>query len=90
MTKSEFITAVAEECGVKKSEAEAFLAAQALVLRRALKAGDDVTLPSVGKLLAAKRDARTARKPSTGAMINVPAKTVVKFKVTKELADAVA
>ena len=33
---------------------------------------------------------REDRNPSTGATIKVPAKTVVKFKVTKDLANAVA
>lgn len=90
MTKNEFIAAIAAEAGVKKTEAEAFLAAQALVLRKALKEGDEVTIPNVGKLSAAKREAREARNPSTGATIQVPAKTVVKFKVAKDLADTVA
>lgn len=90
MTKNELIAAIAAEAGVKKAEAEAFLAAQALVVRAALKSGDDLTIPNVGKLSAAKRDAREARNPSTGATIQVPAKTVVKFKVAKDLADAVA
>ena len=48
------------------------------------------TLGGVGKLASAKREARKARNPSTGATIDVPAKTVVKFKVAKDLADAVA
>jgi DNA-binding protein HU-beta len=56
----------------------------------ALKEGGDVTLSGIGKLAVAKRDARQARNPSTGAMIDVPAKTVVKFKVAKDLADSVA
>lgn len=90
MNKAEFITAIAEEAGVKKSEAEAFLAAQALVLRKVLKGGDEVTLPNLGKLSTAKRDAREARSPATGATIQVPAKTVVKFKVAKDLADHIA
>lgn len=90
MTKNEFVAALAAEAGVKKTEAEAFLAAQALVLRSVLKSGGDVTLPSVGKLSTAKREAREARSPATGAAIQVPAKTVVKFKVAKDLADTVA
>ena len=90
MTKSEFIAAIAAEAGVKKTEAEAFLAAQALVLRKALKEGDEITVPNVGKLSTAKREAREARNPSTGATIEVPAKTVVKFKAAKDLADHVA
>lgn len=90
MTKSDFIAALAAEAGVKKTEAEAFLAAQALVIRNALKGDDEVTIPNIGKLGTTKRAAREARNPSTGATITVPAKTVVKFKPAKDLADHVA
>lgn len=90
MTKNELIGAIADETGKTKTDVSAILASLAAVVARTLKSGEDVTLGGVGKLSAAKRDAREARNPSTGAMIKVPAKTVVKFKVTKDLADAVA
>ncbi len=54
------------------------------------KQGVKVVFGNLGKLSAAKRDAREARNPSTGAIIQVPAKTVVKFKPAKALSDAVA
>ncbi len=90
MTKNELIAAVADETGKSKSDVSAILASLAGVVAKTLKSGGDVTLGGIGKLAAAKREAREARNPSTGAMIKVPAKTVVKFKVTKDLADAVA
>lgn len=90
MTKNELIAAIAEQTGKTKSDVSAILASLADVSSKTLKAGGDVTLGGIGKLAAAKRDARQARNPSTGAMIDVPAKTVVKFKVAKDLADAVA
>ena len=90
MTKNELIAAIAEETGKAKTDVTAILASLGTVVAKTLKAGDDITLGGVGKLSAAKRDARQARNPSTGAMIDVPAKTVVKFKVTKDLAEAVA
>ena len=67
----------------------AVLMSLAGVVSKTLKSGGNVTLGGVGKLSSAKRDARQARNPSTGAVIDVPAKTVVKFKVAKDLADAV-
>jgi DNA-binding protein HU-beta len=90
MTKNELIAAIADETGKTKSDVSAILASLGGIVAKTLKSGDDVTLGGVGKLSAAKREAREARNPSTGAMIKVPAKTVVKFKVTKDLADAVA
>lgn len=90
MTKNELIAAIADETGKTKADVTAILASLATVVSKTLKAGDDLTLGGIGKLAAAKRDAREARNPSTGATIQVPAKTVVKFKVAKDLAEAVA
>jgi DNA-binding protein HU-beta len=90
MTKNELIAAISEETGKAKTDVTAILVSLGAVVAKTLKAGDDITLGGVGKLSAAKRDARQARNPSTGAVIDVPAKTVVKFKVTKDLAEAVA
>lgn len=90
MTKNELIAAIADETGKTKADVTAILASLATVASKTLKAGDDLILGGIGKLAAAKRDAREARNPSTGATIQVPAKTVVKFKVAKDLAEAVA
>lgn len=90
MTKNDLIAAIAGETGKPKTDIDAILASLGSVVSATLKTGDDVTLGGVGKLSAAKREAREARNPSTGATIQVPAKTVVKFKVAKSLADAIA
>lgn len=90
MTKNELIAAIADETGKTKTDVAAILASLGGVVAKTLKAGDEVTLSGIGKLSPAKREAREARNPSTGATIKVAAKTVVKFKVTKDLADAVA
>lgn len=90
MTKNELIAAIADETGKSKADVSAILGSLAGVVAKTLKAGDEVVLGGIGKLKADKREARTARNPSTGATINVAAKTVAKFKVAKDLADAVA
>jgi DNA-binding protein HU-beta len=90
MTKNELISAIAESTGKTKADIGAILVSLAEVSTKALKDGGDITLGGIGKLSVAKRDARQARNPSTGATIDVPAKTVVKFKVAKDLADTVA
>jgi DNA-binding protein HU-beta len=90
MTKNELIAAIADETGKTKADVSAIMASLGTLVAKSLKSGGDVTLGGIGKLSAAKREAREARNPSTGATIKVPAKTVVKFKVTKDLADAVA
>ena len=90
MTKNELIATIAEETGKTKTDVSAVLTSLAGVAAKALKGGSDLTVSGIGKLSAAKREAREARNPSTGATIMVPAKTVVKFKGAKDLADTVA
>lgn len=84
MTKAELIAAIADDTMTSKTDVATVLASLGRAVAGTLREGDEIVLPGVGKL---KPD---ARNPSTGAMIDVPAKTVVKFKVAKELADAVA
>ena len=90
MTKAELIAAIAEETGKTKSDVGAALESQSRQIASSLKARQDVIISGIGRLKPDARAARTAKNPATGATINVPAKTVVKFKVSKELADAVA
>ena len=47
------------------------------------------TLPGIGKLVLVNRAARMGRNPATGATIQIPAKTVVKFRVAKAAKEAV-
>lgn len=90
MTKAELIAAIADDTMTSKTDVATVLASLGRAVAGTLREGDEIVLPGVGKLKPDARAARTARNPSTGAMIDVPAKTVVKFKVAKELADAVA
>nr|WP_282568296.1 HU family DNA-binding protein [Bosea sp. UNC402CLCol] len=90
MTKSELIQAIADDTGKTKTDVATVLASLGRAVGGALQSGGDLTVPGIGKLSTAKRAARSARNPATGAMIDVPAKTVVKFKAVKDLADAVA
>lgn len=90
MTKADLIAAIADDTGKPKADVASILTSLGRAVEGALKDRADIVLPGVGKLKTDARAARTARNPSTGAMIDVPAKTVVKFKVAKELADAVA
>ena len=46
-------------------------------------------LPGIGRLLKVERQARMGRNPATGEAIKIPAKTVVKARIAKQLKDAV-
>ena len=54
-----------------------------------VRSNGEFTLPGFGKLVKATRKAREGRNPATGAVIQIPAKTTVKFRLGKSMKDAV-
>lgn len=55
-----------------------------------LKGDEEVRLNSLGTFSLTHRDARMGRNPATGEQVQIAAKTSIKFKATKSLADKVA
>lgn len=53
------------------------------------KSAGEFTIPGLGKLQKKHRAARMGRNPATGESIQIPAKTVVKFRVAKAAKDAI-
>src|SRR5262249_10253914 len=53
-----------------------------------LKRSGEFTLPGMVKLVVQKRKARMGRNPATGEAIKIPAKTVVKARIAKQMKDA--
>jgi len=47
-------------------------------------------IPGLGRLVKSNRKARMGRNPQTGEAIEIPAKTVVKFRVAKAVKDVIA
>ena len=54
-----------------------------------LKKNGEFVLPGMTKLVVQKRKARMGRNPATGEAIKIPAKTVVKARIAKQLKDSV-
>jgi len=90
MNQAELISNIAANSGQPKKVVESVLKCTGEEAQAALKNGDEVTLPGLGKLSVNKRAARTGRNPATGAEIDIPAKNVPKFSAAKSLKDAVA
>ena len=86
-TKSQIITNVAESAEISKKQAKA--AIESLVEMAYKEAKNAFTIPGLGKLVKVKRKARMGRNPATGAVIKIPAKTVLKFRIAKAAKDAV-
>ena len=55
-----------------------------------LKGGEEVRINNLGTFTLTHREARIGRNPATGEQVQIAAKTAIKFKATKSLANAVA
>ena len=89
MTKSALLAALAEKTGLSKKEVGGFLEVLTSMAYSEVKKAGDFMLPGLGKLVKVNRKARQGRNPATGETINIPAKTVVKFRVAKAAKEAV-
>ena len=88
LTKSQTVTALSEKTGLSKKEINAVLDAQQDLAYKNAKNG--YTIPGIGKLVVVNRKARMGRNPATGEQIKIPAKRVLKFRVSKQAKDAIA
>ena len=86
-TKSQIIAGVAQAAEISKKQAAA--AIEALVQMAYKGAGDGFKIPDLGKLVKVQRKARMGRNPATGETIQIPAKTVLKFRIAKAAKDAI-
>jgi DNA-binding protein HU-beta len=85
MNKAELISKIADDAGIKKSEANLALDSFVEAVTKTLKGGGKVTLVGFGTFSVTKRAARNGRNPQTGAVIKIKAKKVARFKAGKEL-----
>ena len=76
--------------GATKAQITAITNALITRVGDSLKNGEDVRLNNLGTFTLTHRDARMGRNPATGEQVQIAAKTSIKFKATKSLADTVA
>lgn len=89
MTKSELLSTLAEQTGLKKTEVTAVMDSLVSTVYKTLKKEKKIKLEGLGILQLRDRKARLARNPRTGEMVKVPAKKVVKLRVTKDMKEAI-
>jgi DNA-binding protein HU-beta len=87
MSKSQIAAHIASKFELKKKTAVALLEEIANLAYR--EAPNSFTLPGIGKLVLVQRKARMGRNPATGEQIQIPAKTVLKFRVAKAAKEAI-
>jgi len=89
LTKSQLLDKLATATEMSKKDVANFLDVLASTAYAEVKSNGEFTMPGIGKLVKKNRAARQGRNPATGATIQIPAKTVVKFRVAKAAKDAV-
>lgn len=89
MTKSQMLSALAESTGLSKKDAVNVVDKFVDMAYKEVKKNGVFVIPGIGKLVKVDRKARMGRNPATGQEIKIPAKTVVKFRVSKSAKEAV-
>jgi DNA-binding protein HU-beta len=89
MTRTELIDDLATRTNMDKKDVKSFLEHLTSLIEDEIKKGGEVPLKGLGKFRVQNRKARVGRNPLTGAEIQIPAKTVVKFSLAKSLKDLI-
>jgi DNA-binding protein HU-beta len=90
MTKSQLLEKIAELGEISKKQAATLYDGLVELAYSEVQGGSgEFNLPGLGKLVKKNRAARQGRNPATGETIQIPAKTVVKFRVAKAAKEAV-
>jgi len=89
MTKTQVIQHFADKFELTKKDSKILLEELAELAVTQTKKVGEFTIPGIGKLVKQKRKARKGRNPATGEAIKIPAKTVVKMRLSKTCKDAV-
>ncbi len=90
MTKSEISRRLADKVGISKKQSDEYL--EALAQLAYDEAKNTFTIPGLGKLVLVERPAREATMPfgpRKGEKYTIPAKKVVKFRLSKVAKDAI-
>lgn len=86
MKKADLVNKVAENLEVSKKQTEEVINEFIEVIKGALQEGEDVKLVGFGNFEIKEQGERVARDPrDPNKVINIPAKKVIKFKISKKL-----
>ena len=89
MNKGELVDVLAKKADLSKKDAKLCIDTLTDEITKALTNKEEVRLTGFGKFTTSDRKARKGRNPQTGEEIQIPARTVPKFKAGKNLKEAV-
>ena len=89
MTKSQFVTKLADKTGLSKKQIDIVLDEMVTLITTSVKKGDPIKVPNLGSWKKRRTSARMGRNPQTGEPIKIPTRTKVRFTVAKSFKDSV-
>ena len=89
MSQSEVVNHIAEKFELKRAQVKELFEELGSLASAEVKSSGEFVLPGFGKLVLSERKAREGRNPQTGEAIQIPAKTTLKFRLSKGMKDAV-
>jgi|WetSurMetagenome_2_1015567.scaffolds.fasta_scaffold01454_13 DNA-binding protein HU-beta len=87
MNKGEIVVAVADSLDVSRKVVTEVLDEILTMMLKTLGSKESVKFSGLGTFYVVDRGPRTGRNPKTGEAVDVPAKTVVKFKASRALRE---
>lgn len=89
MNKTDLIDEIAKQSRLTKVDIETVINKAIEIIKKQVKADDDVTFSGFGTFTKTKRKSRMGRNPHTGKEMKIPASIVPKFRPGKEFKKAV-
>ncbi|MCE9500195.1 MAG: HU family DNA-binding protein [Leptospira sp.] len=87
--KAQLLAELSTALEISKKDVAAFLDAFVDLAYKETKKNGAFIIPGVGKLVLRRTKKRKGRNPATGAEIDIPAKTVVRFSLFKACKEAI-
>lgn len=85
MLKKDLIDVVANKTGYTKKDITPVIDTMLDTIANFVAGGDELKLSGFGTFVPVEKDARVARNPKTGEIVNTPAKRSIKFKPSSAL-----
>lgn len=89
MTKAEFVTSLSERLSISKSRADEVFSVVMDSILETLTHESACKLDWLGSLKVVDRAARQGRNPSTGEVMQIPARKTIKFVPSKKMKEMI-
>ena len=88
MNKGDLADLFKEKTGLGATKAKEAMDQIFGVMVESLKKGEEVLLPSIGKIVVKERAARKGHNPKTGQSIDIPATKVLRLNMCKDMKES--